>query len=76
MKTYKFEKKNILYILGIIISSALALMFSYGISYFIDNIIIERQFEQLIIWVMSMLILVIIGGISSIFLGQYFPLLV
>lgn len=76
MKTYKFEKKNILYILGIIISSALALMFSYGISYFIDNIIIERQFEQLIIWVMSMLILVIIGGILSIFLGQYFPLLV
>lgn len=76
MKTYRFEKKNVLYILGIIVSSAITLAFTYGVSYFIDIVIIERQSSELIVWIISMLTLVIIGGISSIFLSQYFPLLV
>lgn len=76
MKTYKFDKKNILYILGIVVSSSVALVFSYGISYFIDTIIMEKQLELLIIWTVSMIIICALGGITSIFLGQYIPILV
>jgi len=74
VKTYKFEKKDIIYILGIVISSALSLVFSYGISFFLDNVIIQRQSNVLAIWIISMLVLVIISGITSIILGQYFPI--
>lgn len=76
LETYKFDKKNILYIVGMVISSSVALIFSYGISYFIDIIIMEKQLELLIIWTVSMIIICALGGITSIFLGQYIPILV
>lgn len=71
---YSFKIQNLLYILGILINTVLVILFSYGISYFLQEILSNGGYENLNHWGMMMLILSIIIGFWKTIIAQYLPL--
>lgn len=71
---YSFKIQNLLYILGILINTVLVILFSYGISYFLQEILSNGGHENLNHWGMMMLILSIIIGFWKTIIAQYLPL--